>query len=270
MLSIIVCLVSASAYLATVAAFDLIWHRTSPQTYFEPAVRELVYQQCFLVLSPCSFSPSCVDRLHLETLGPPSATSLLELSTLALDVWLLVLVGSHAEVLDGLSGVLWSSQQNNIATSRGSHGKLIKCQAFTTGLLNSSSSSRCESESSDGELWNDLESVIVCDGADDCDSLALIGLLSRLCADFAVNAGDGHGRSVYSRHEQSLEDDFVEVGIGSSCSSLVFLVLCACAGFGILTSKESVELDEQLQIWVVALGCLSVAVPNVMTIKIDT
>jgi len=162
-----------------------------------------------------------------------------------------VLVWSHAEVLDSLSGVLWSSQQNNIATSWGSQGQLIESQAFTTGLLNPGSSCGCESECGDRELGDDLKSVVVCDGTDDCDGLALVGLLGGLSADFAVDAGDGHGWSIYSRHKQSLEDDLVEVGIGSS-------------------SKESVELDEQLQIWVVALGCLSVAAPDVMTIKIDT
>jgi len=162
-----------------------------------------------------------------------------------------VLVWSHTEVLDGLSGVLGSSQQNNIATSWSSQGQLIKGQAFTTSLLNPGSGCRCESESGDGELGDDLKSVVVGDSANDCDGLALVSLLGTLSANFAVDSGDRHGRSVYSRHEQSLEDDLVEVGIGSS-------------------SKESVKLDEQLQIWVVALGCLSVAGPDVMTIKIDT
>lgn len=158
------------------------------------------------------------DRLHLETLRPSSATSLLELSAFALDIWLLVLVWSHAEVLDRLSGVLWSSQQNNIAAGRGSHGQLIEGQTFTTSLLNSSSGSGCESESSDGKLRDVLESVVIGDCANHCDGLALVGLLGGRCADFAVDSGEGHGWPVYSRHEQSLEDDLVEVGIGSSCA----------------------------------------------------
>lgn len=37
-----------------------------------------------------------------------------------------------------------------------------------------------------------------------------------------------------------------------------------------LTGEESVKLHEQLEVRVVALGCLSVAGPYVMTIKIDT
>lgn len=132
-----------------------------------------------------------------------------------------MLVWSHAEMLDRLSGVLWSSQQNNVATSWGSQGQLIEGKTLATGLLNSSAGGRCESEGGDRELGDDLKSVIVCDGANNCDGLALVSLLGGLSADFAVDSGDGHGWSVYSRHEQSLEDDLVEVGIGSSSKESV-------------------------------------------------
>ena len=37
-----------------------------------------------------------------------------------------------------------------------------------------------------------------------------------------------------------------------------------------LTGKKSVQLDEELQVWVVALGCLAVAGPNMVTVEIDT
>ncbi len=36
------------------------------------------------------------------------------------------------------------------------------------------------------------------------------------------------------------------------------------------TGKEAVELDKQLEIDIVALGSLSVAVPNVVGVQIDT
>jgi hypothetical protein len=49
-------------------------------------------------------------RLDLETTRPSASTSALELAALALDVGLLVGVGTHAEMLDGLTGVLgWGS-----------------------------------------------------------------------------------------------------------------------------------------------------------------
>ena len=87
-------------------------------------------------------------RLDLETLGPSATTSLLEFATLALDIWLLVLVWAHSEMLDSFSGILWSSQQNNVGTSGSSHGQLVESQTFTTSLLNAGASSRSESQSS--------------------------------------------------------------------------------------------------------------------------
>jgi len=215
----------ACLYLATTVGSDTARRSISLSRPVGPAIQKHVCQHC-----KCSVifeaSPRYdVDRLHLETLGPSSTTGLLELASLALDVWLLVLVGAHAEVLDSLSGVLWSSQQNNVAASWGSHGQLVESQALTAGLLDSGTGSRGESQSSDGQLGDDVHSVVVGDCADDCDGLALVGLLGGWGADFAVNAGEGHGWAVDSRHEQSLEDDLVEVGIGSSCASSVLLVL---------------------------------------------
>src|ERR1700759_4593541 len=73
--------------------------------------------------------------LHLETLGPPSASGALEFPSLALDVWLLALVGSHSEVLDGLSGILGSAKENDVASSRVLHCKLIEGHAFSASGL---------------------------------------------------------------------------------------------------------------------------------------
>lgn len=50
-------------------------------------------------------------RLDLETARPPATTGALELAALGGDVRLLVLVGTEAEVLEGLAGVLGAAQQ---------------------------------------------------------------------------------------------------------------------------------------------------------------
>jgi hypothetical protein len=42
--------------------------------------------------------------------------------------------------------------------------------------------------------------------------------LCALGADFAGDAGDGHGRAVDAGHEKTLEHDLVEVGVGSAWS----------------------------------------------------
>lgn len=119
-------------------------------------------------------------------------------------------------MLDGLTGVLGSSEENNVSTSWCTECQLIESQAFTAGLLDSSPGSRCESECDDGQLWYGLESAVICDSANNCDGLSGVFLLCALGGGLADDSGDGDWWSVYSRHKQSLEDDLVEVGIGSS------------------------------------------------------
>ena len=84
--------------------------------------------------------------LDLETSRPSPSTSLLKLSSLALDVWLLVFVWSEAKMLDGLSGVLWSSKQKCVCTSWGSHGQLVNCQTLSTSLFDPSTRGSGEPE----------------------------------------------------------------------------------------------------------------------------
>lgn len=85
-----------------------------------------------------------------------------------------------------------------------------------------------------------MNSVVICDGADNSDGLSLVFLLCGFGGDLADDSGDGHGWTVYSGHEQSSEDDLVEVGIGSSW---VWLVLDFIFAIVRLTGEESVELD---------------------------
>lgn len=64
-------------------------------------------------------------RLNLETSRPSATTGPLELATLAGDSWFLVGVGSEAEVLDGLAGVLWSSEEEGVCSGWGALRKLL-------------------------------------------------------------------------------------------------------------------------------------------------
>ena len=129
-----------------------------------------------------------------------------------------MLVGSHAEVLDSLTGVLGSSQQNNIASSWVLHGELVEGHALTASLLDPGTGSGCESQRGNVEFGDGQEAVVICDGSNDGDRLVLVGLLCALGADFADDAGDGHGRAVDAGHEKTLEHDLVEVGVGSAWS----------------------------------------------------
>jgi len=113
----------------------------------------------------------------LEPARPSSSTSLLELPALALDIWLLVLMRAETEMLDSLSRVLRSTQQQHIATGRSLHCQLIHCQALAASLLNACACGSSEAKGCDMELWDIEEAVVVCDGADNADSLVLVGFL---------------------------------------------------------------------------------------------
>jgi hypothetical protein len=90
-------------------------------------------------------------RLHLETARSPAATSTLELAALALDVGLLVLVGTEAEVLDGLTGVLGATEENGVGTGRGPQSNLVNGEGLTTSSLDAGTGRGGEAESSDGQ-----------------------------------------------------------------------------------------------------------------------
>lgn len=170
--------------------------------------------------------------LHLETLRSSPTTSTFKLPSLAFNVWFLVLMWAHAEMFNGFSCFLWSSQQNNIASSWVFHGELINCHARASGSLNSCSSSCCESQSGDVEFRDFEHAVVICDGTDDADCLSLVCFLCCLGGDFAVNSRNGHGRSVDSRHVEAAEDNLVELCICAAFVTLAIvrseLVRCAC------------------------------------------
>jgi len=175
-----------------------------------------------------------------------------------------VLVGTKAKVLDGLSGVLGTSEEKGIASSRSSERQLIQSQSLSTCGKNASTSSCSESESSNAELGDGQETVVISDGANNNNGL-VIGLLGGV----RNNSRDGDGRSVDAGHEKSAENDLVEGGLGaawvlsnqrSSKSSMNFVLTC----------QEAVQLHEQLKVDIVRLWRLAVRVANVMSVEIDT
>lgn len=190
-----------------------------------------------------------ICNLDLETPRPSATTGTLEFSSLGFDIWLLVLVWSETKVPDTLSRVLWPSQKQSVGACWGTEGQLVESDGFTTSGNDPGARSGGESESGYGDLWNVIETGVIGDGADDDDGL--IGRLGVFVGDLFGDAGEGDGRSVDFRHEESAEDDLVEVGVGSA-------------------SEEPVKLDEEGQVWVITLGSLSVARPQVVCLQIDT
>lgn len=92
----------------------------------------------------------------------------------------LVLVGTEAEVLDGLTGVLWSTEEDDVAASWGTESELVEGEALTTGLLNAGTGGGGEAQSAHGHLRHLIETVVVSDGGDDGADLALVSLAGVL------------------------------------------------------------------------------------------
>jgi len=115
-----------------------------------------------------------LNNLDLETTGTSASTGLLEFASLRLDIWFLVLVGSEAEMLDSLSGVLGSSEEKGVASSWGSEGQLIDGQSLTTGSKNASTGGGSETESRNTELGNLQQSVVIGDGANNNNGSLLL------------------------------------------------------------------------------------------------
>lgn len=89
---------------------------------------------------------------------------------------------SEAEVLDCFTVALWSAEEDDIGTGWRAHGKLVEGDALTTRLLNASTSSCGEAQSTDGHLWNFIDAVVVGNSAYDRARLAFECLCGvRIC-----------------------------------------------------------------------------------------
>lgn len=148
----------------------------------------------------------------------------------------LVLVWAHSKVLNGLSGVLWSSEQKSVASSRSSQRQLIQSQDFTSSSNDAGACGGGEPESSNADLRNSEKTVIIGNGANDDD-----GLVVRLLRCVRYNSGERNWRAVHTGHEQSSENDLVEGSISSACK--VISVKCRThIRIDSRTRKEAVKL----------------------------
>ena len=128
----------------------------------------------------------------------------------------LVRVGTEAEVLDGLTGVLGATEEEGVGTGRGAHGQLIDGQGLTTSGDDAGAGSGGVAEGSDRELGELKETVVVSDGADQDDGLALVSLAGVLVGSSGNDLGERHGRAVDLAHHQAAEDSGVELAVGTA------------------------------------------------------
>jgi hypothetical protein len=115
----------------------------------------------------------------------------------------LVLVGAHAEVLESLTGVLGSTEQEGVASSGSTQSQLIQSQALTASGNDASTSGGGESHGSDCDLGDLEQTVVISDGTDNDNNLILLVIAD----DLALDAGEGNGRSVDAGHKQATQND---------------------------------------------------------------
>jgi hypothetical protein len=119
-------------------------------------------------------------------------------------------VGTHAEVLDGLTGVLGATEQQGVAASGGTQSELIEGEGLTTGGQDAGTGGGGEAQSGDAQLGDGKQTVVIGDGTDNDDGLALLTLA------LTNDAGDRDGGSVDAGHKETAQDDLVEAGVGTT------------------------------------------------------
>lgn len=127
-----------------------------------------------------------------------------------------MLVWAKSEVLDGLSGVLWSSKEKGVASSWGSQGQLIQGQNLSSSSNDAGTSGGSEAEGSNTELGDSQQAVVVSDSSNDNNGL-VVGLFGNVGHD----SGKGHWRAVDLGHKEPAKDNLVEGRLGSAWDTMV-------------------------------------------------
>lgn len=124
----------------------------------------------------------------------------------------LVLVGTHAEVADSLTGVLGAAEQQGVGASGLLEGQLVKGLDGAAGGEDASAGSGGETQGSDVHLGDLEQTDIIGDGADNDNGLLLVAVL-----EVGGDAREGHGGAVDARHKETAQDDLVEGRVGTAC-----------------------------------------------------
>ena len=138
--------------------------------------------------------------------------------------------GGAAEVLDCFTRVLGSTKKDSVLSGRRDQGQLIKCDDLAASLQNASSSGLRDPQSAHTQFRNLHKANIVGDGAN--NDRQFVPFSFHELRQFRKR----EGRPVDSGHEEPLQDDLVEVAIGTS-------------------DQETIEFHQQLQVRVIRLGC---------------
>jgi hypothetical protein len=135
-------------------------------------------------------------------------------------------------VLDGLTSVAGTTEEEGVGTGRLAESKLVESEALSSGLLDTGASSAGESEGGDRELGDFDETSVVGDGTDGDDGV-LVGVGLVRLGNLTSNARDRKRGTVDLGLIQPPQDDLVEPRLSA-------------------TSQESVELNSRrlvCQLW---------------------
>ncbi|KAI9373128.1 hypothetical protein BJX61DRAFT_533379 [Aspergillus egyptiacus] len=148
---------------------------------------------------------STIPPLDLETARPSATACPLKLAALASHISTnLVLVGSEAEVLHSFPSILGAAEEECVCSSWCPESELVQSQSLTTSLLNASSGGGSEAK----------ETVVVGNGADDDNSLALVGVRH-----IRNDARKRDRRAVNTGHKEPAQHYLVEVRFRAACIS---------------------------------------------------
>lgn len=122
-----------------------------------------------------------------------------------------MLVGTHAEVADGLTGVLGTAKQQSVSASGLLERQLVEGLDRAAGGEDASTGGGGEAQGGDVHLGDFEQADVIGHGADDDDSLLLVAVLQ-----VGGNARERDGGTVHAGHKETAQDDLVEGGVGTA------------------------------------------------------
>ena len=184
--------------------------------------------------------------LALVATALPAATGLLELAALGAHVWSGVVDAWGTEVTHRLTSHARSANKHTSGSGWECGSELVEGHDLTTSGEHTSAGGLSEAECADLELWHVEETDVVSDGSDHDTDLVIL-----VCHQLA-DLGQGNWRAVHLAHEQTLEDNLVEVGLDTTCHEAVELSTQRTSD-GARWVEERKHLNEQTNVRVLAV-----------------
>ena len=146
---------------------------------------------------------------------------------------------------DGFTGVSSSTEKDSVSSSGATESQLVESQALTAAGNNASTSSLGESQSSNMELGDIKESLVVGHSSNKDGNLVV-----SLSLHVTGNTGHRHGGTVGAAHRKALKNSLVEGRFGTA-------------------SQKSVKLHQQKEVGILRDWGSPVAILSMLMLKIE-